>query len=92
MIQRNCVINLSRIGKSSLESALFGVIAYSVYNDLVWTGNAWASYDSDVKRNMVISIMITLFIAVGYFLEVIFTDMAPGMNDCLNKLYKEKNE
>jgi hypothetical protein len=88
-IQRKCVIKLSVAAKSSLQSALVAVVAYSIYNDLDRTGNEWiTSYKTDQQRGLVISVMITLFITAGYFLEMLFTDVGPKANDCLNGLYK----
>ncbi|XWV26500.1 putative orfan [Tupanvirus soda lake] len=92
MLFRKCVIDVGKIAKSSLESALVAVVAYSIYNDLVWNSNPLVEgHDTETIQNLAITVIITAFIAFGYFLEVIFTDKVPGMNDCLNTIYPPKS-
>jgi hypothetical protein len=88
---KRCLINVGKIARNSLQSALIAVVAYSIYNDLVWSKNSLVTGQENSKReNFTITVMITTFIALGYFLEIILTDHIPGINDCLNTIYPSK--
>lgn len=90
-IFKRCLINISRIARNSLQSALIAVIAYSIYNDLVWSESPLlAGQDTNLIKNLTITVMIIAFIALGYFIEIAFTDRIPGINDCLNTIYQKK--
>lgn len=88
---RRCIIDISKITRSSLQTALVAVVAYSIYNDLEWSANPFiASLNTPVKQNLAISVIIIAFVTIGYFIEMIFTSNVPGINDCLNNIYPPK--
>ena len=89
---KKCIINIGRIARDSLQSALIAVVGYSIYNDLQWSSSPLVEgHDKPNVQNLAITVIITAFIAFGYFIEIIFTDKVPGMNDCLNNIYPSHN-
>ena len=88
---RKCIINIGKIFRNSLLAALIGVVAYSIYNDLVWKNSSLTAKHENAKiRNLIITILITAFIAIVYFMEIAVTNKTPGINDCLNNIYAAK--
>jgi len=91
MIYKRCLINIGKIAQSSLQSALIAVVAYSIYNDLIWQSNPLVAGHNDKNmQKLAITIIITAFIALGYFIEIALTSTIPGANDCLNTIYPQK--
>ena len=89
-IFKKCVVNISKIARSSLQSAFLAVIATAIYNDLDRLDNPFiVEYNGEHQRKLIISVMIMVFIGVGYFIDVLLTDASPQLNDCLNTLYKD---
>lgn len=87
-IFRRCLIDINKIVKNSLQIALIAVVAYSIYNDLVFASNSFiVKYDDSYVRNLIIALIIVIFIILGYLLEIILTNTSPKMNDCLNTIY-----
>lgn len=92
-IYRKCIVNLSKIAKDSLQSALIATIAYAVYNDLVWQSSPLvAGQVTRQSQNLCVSVLITAFIAIGYFVDIVLSDVTPKMNDCLNTIYPAKSK
>jgi hypothetical protein len=90
-IYKKCIIDINKIIINSLQSALIATVAYAVYNDLIWMSSPLIKgQDTILTQNLGISVIITLFMALGYFFEMIFVDITPGMNDCLNTIYPSK--
>lgn len=91
IIYKSCVIDIGKIAKNSLQSALIAVIGYSIYTDLILSSSPIIpNQDSDKMKNFTITVLITVFIALGYFIDIAFTNTIPGVNDCLNKIYVGK--
>ena len=89
---KKCIIDFRKIAKNSLQSALLGAIAYSVYNDLVWSNNPWIPLqNNDITKNLTISILITVFITMGYLFDYVLMGTAATVNDCLNTIYPQIN-
>lgn len=87
-VYKKCIVDIGRIVKNSLYTALVATVAYSVYNDLVWTSSSLIMDQTNKHvRNMTITVIITAFIALGYFMEIALTDQIPGLNDCINTIY-----
>lgn len=62
---KKMILNTKQIIKSSLETALLGVISYSLYTDLS------DSTTMDMKQNIIISASITGGVTVGYLINKI---------------------
>ena len=89
-IYRKCIVDIGKVVRNSLLTALIGTIAYSIYNDLTWSNSKFIpDPNNKVATNLTITIIITGFIAVSYFFEIIFGSTIPKMNDCLNNIYSK---
>ena len=89
-IYKKCVIDFSNISRNSLYSALLGVVAYSMYTDLVFASNPWVlAHDDEVSRNLTISVFVTIAVAANYLFEFILSGTTPKVNDCLNTIYPQ---
>lgn len=87
-VASQCIVDLGKIAKNSLLTALLATIAYSVYNDLIWSSNPWiADLNDSSTQNLAIAVLIIVFIAMGYFIDMLFTGISPNMNDCINTIY-----
>ena len=92
-IFKKCLINIGKIIKNSLLTALICTIGYSIYNDLAWKSNPLVINQTTNVQNLTISIIIILFIIFGYFIEILLNNHVPGINDCLNTIYPQnKNQ
>jgi hypothetical protein len=90
-IYKKCIVNIGKIAKQSLLSALVATVAYSIYNDMVFMNEPFLlNQESNLTRNLTITVIITAFIALSYFIEIIFTNTIPNVNDCLNTIYPDK--
>lgn len=90
------LFDVGKIAKNSLLSALVATVAYSIYNDITWYNAEQSSSGQFVKgtrsvQNLTISVIITAFMAINYFLDSVFANESPQINDCLNKIYPLKN-
>jgi hypothetical protein len=89
-IFHRCLIDIRKIIKNSLQIALIAVVAYSIYNDLVSLSKPLIMKHNDTNIQIfIITSMVVIFIAIGYFLETILTNISPGVNDCLNTIYRQ---
>jgi len=85
------IIDLVQIIKSSLQSGLVAVVAYGMYNDLAHGSCPLAdTIDTNNKDNLIISIIIIIGIGINYFIERIFLNLSPKINDRLNTIYPNK--
>lgn len=88
---QRCIINVGKIARDSLFSALVAIVGYSVYNDLIWSSNSLINDQvSNATKKLTITTIIIAFISLGYFMEIMFSNSIPGINDCLNNIYREK--
>lgn len=88
---QRCVINISKISRNSLFSALVAVVGYSIYNDLIWSSNPLINDQaSNTTKKLTITTIIIAFISLGYFIDIMFSNNVPGINDCLNNIYRDK--
>lgn len=93
LLLKHCIINLGKVVRNSLQSALIAVVAYSIYNDLLWSNSPLViNLNNEKKQKLAITVIITAFIALGYFLEIALTNHVPTLNDCLNTIYPHKNK
>jgi hypothetical protein len=89
-LYKKCIIDIGKIAKNSLQIALIAVVAYSICNDLEWNDNPLIANHDLTAKNLAITVVITAFIVFGYFIEMIFTNGAPHINDCINNIYQKK--
>lgn len=84
-IYKKCIINLKKIAKDSLLTALIATIGYSVYNDLVWSKSSLIPEEDNITgRKLTATIIITLFVASGYLIEALFNTAVPKLNGFIN--------
>jgi hypothetical protein len=90
-IYNKCIVNIGKIARQSLQSALVATVAYSIYNDMVLMSSSLLPDQENVPaNNLMITVIITAFVAFNYFIEIIFSNTIPNVNDCLNTIYPGK--
>ena len=83
------IVDTERIIKRSIQSGLLGVIAYAIYNDTQIEQSKHISLpdDSINSENLVLSLFITVGIAIGYGADHLLMVLSPDINDRLDKVY-----
>lgn len=82
------LVDLVQILKSSLQSGLVAVVAYSIYTDVAYAScSVPDKIDSFSKENLIITIMIVSAIGIIHATERIFLNLSPKINDELNIIY-----
>jgi hypothetical protein len=83
------IIDTERIVKKSIQSGLLGVIAYAIYNDTQIEDRKTISLpdDSINGENLVLSLFITIGMAIGYGTDHLLMVLSPDLNDRLDKVY-----
>lgn len=88
-IYKKCIVDLGKVVSNSLQTALVGTLAYSIFNDLAWSQSSIIpDAENKTARNLVITVFITASVAIIYFFQLIFASTVPKANDCLNNIYK----
>lgn len=91
-IYKKCIINIGLIVRESLQSALIATLAYGIFNDLVWSSSPLIrGTNTKFKRNLYMTVVITLFVTLGYFFDIVLSSVSPKANDCLNTVYGKAN-
>ena len=86
------LFNTNKVAKDSLLSSLVAVVAYSIYNDMTVFNNCIDSEYNTISNNIAISAIIVFFMIIKYFLEYIFINESPHINDHLNNIYFSQNK
>jgi peptidoglycan/LPS O-acetylase OafA/YrhL len=73
-LYNNNIINVREILHKGIYIGLFAVTGYGLFQDF------------DLTSNYVLSIFITMFIALGYFVDDFLLKTSPTVNDCLNDI------
>lgn len=83
------IVDTERIVKKSIQSGLLGVIAYAIYNDTQIEDRKTISLpdDSINGENLVLSLFITIGMAIGYGTDHLLMVLSPDLNDRLDKVY-----
>lgn len=84
------IINIKNICRQALQTALLSVIAYSVYTDLTLIDFNLPDQNNTYIKNLTITSIIIFFVLISYFFDTVLSDIAPGINDELNILYKDQ--
>lgn len=87
-LYKQCIVDVGKIIKDSLLSALVAVVAYSIYNDMISTSSI---YDNTYLQNLIISITIIILIGLSYLIDYLLNKHLPKINDCLNMIYSGKS-
>lgn len=85
---RSCPIKFKTILKNSVQSGLLAVVAHSVYQDMI------TKEYKIVKGNeyFTVSVMVTIFIAISYLIELSITNYDVNRKSCLNRSRKKSDE
>lgn len=76
-IKNNCKIDINEVLNNSINIGLFGIIGYSLYNDLIWMYNLNISTK---RMYLYVTLIIILFIAFVKFLKILFVN---NYQDCV---------
>lgn len=87
------LFNANKVAKDSLMSALVGVVAYSIYNDIIFFNHSdiISNKYGSTANSIAISATIVFFMVVKYFLEYMFINESPYINDQLNNIYIKRD-
>ena len=89
-IYKKCIINIGKIIRDSLLVAMISIVAYSLYTDLVFSQNPLVTkYNNQKSQTLLITIVITIFISIAYFIDAVLLNKSPGINDCINRIYQQ---
>jgi hypothetical protein len=75
-----CKIDIKEISISSLTIAVTGIVGYSLYNDLMFTGNAVNLFGDEKFQYLNVSIILILFITAIKILQLLFNNKT---DDCV---------
>lgn len=81
------IVNINRILKYSLQSALLAAIGYSVAKDIHWSDKI-KSQDPRVHK-LLTTLVIVMFVAFGYLFDAMLNRLTPTVNDCINTIYPQ---
>lgn len=73
-VRKGCRVDVYDIAKNSLETAIGGVLGYTVYTDLLLADVVKLKGVSDNVKNLNITIVVTLFITLMKVIRIIFED------------------
>lgn len=85
---RGCVVPVDKITRISVTIALFALTGLSIWQDFKNSDTFHIDdMNSPLRKSIIVSLFIVLFIAFAYFLNTLFFDIAPPFTSCLHDIY-----